>query len=196
MNIIRSVAILAATGVLVGGCGRGNDKQTAQLRSQVAALEQRLDTSTTEAPTTTTAAPASTTSTQPPTTTSTTMRPTTTTVKATTTTTLAPWCTAQAIPASTTKGQLVTVMISSNLPGKAAVLELQTQSIMDPNGSGSATLTAAAPYMDQYGHYSPNTNTIKVAFYAQPLTPQQLLDIFAARPAVVATCSTKYVSLP
>lgn len=47
--------------------------------------------------------------------------------------------------------------------------------------------------MDQYGHYSPKTNNVEVTFYSQPVT----LDQFdSPRPPVLASCSTKYISMP
>lgn len=203
----RLIVILGFAGVLTAGCGSGNDltmsaseRETA-LKAKVSALESEAATSTTTEPTTTTTvAPTTTTSTSSSTTTTTRPRPSTTTtvrklVAAPTTTTMkAPWCTAQAMSSTVTKRTQVVVLVSSNLPGKVASSVLKPNvATMDPNGTGSFTVTAPGGWMDQYGHYSPKTNTVNVEFYAQPVTMDQLLD--GPRPALLTSCKTSYVSV-
>jgi hypothetical protein len=175
------------------GCSSGDDDKTARLEAEVAALRDQI-TSTTVAPTTTTAAP--TTTTLAPTTT--TVRPTTTTtrkpVAPTTTTIKAPWCSAQATSSTVTKGAGVVVLVSSNLPGRVASVGLRNVATMDPNGGGSFTLTAPGGSMDQYGHYSPKTNTVEVKFYdGPPPTIDQLLD--GPAPKLLTSCKTSYISV-
>jgi hypothetical protein len=179
----------------MAGCGSGGDgDRTARLEAEVAALKSQA-TSTTIEPTTTTTVPVTTTTVAP---TTTTVRPTTTTtrkpVAATTTTAKAPWCTAQAMSSTVTKGAGVVVLVSSNLPGRAASVGLRNVAMMDPNGGGSFTLTAPGGWMDQYGHYSPKTNNVEVKFYAgPPPTIDQLLD--GPKPELLTSCKTSYVSV-
>jgi hypothetical protein len=201
MKIRRGAAL--ATGVLfLAGCGSGDGDRTAHLEAEVAALKSQATSTTTVEPTTTTTVPTTTTTVAP--TTTTTVRPTTSTTKkpvtTTTTTTVvtttakAPWCTAQATSSTVTKRAGVVVLVSSNLPGRAASFGLRNVATMDPNGGGSFTVTAPGGQMDQYGHYSPKTNNVEVKFYAgQPPTIDQLLD--GPTPELLTSCKTSYVSV-
>lgn len=196
MRIVGATGALVV-GALMAGCGQGAPTETAHL------VVESSTTTTTAAPTTTTTViPVTTTTVAPVTTTTTAPRPTTTTTVprkvaepvTTTTTKAAPWCTAQAMSGSVVKGTPVVVLVSSNLPGRVASSTLKPSvATMDPNGMGSFTVTAPGGYMDQFGHYSPKTNQVRVDFYAQTPTANQLLG--GTRPALLASCKTSYVSV-
>jgi hypothetical protein len=195
MKILRGAVLLAIGTLTLAGCGSGDGDRTDRLEAEVAALKSQATSTTALEPTTTTTVPVTTTTVAP---TTTTTRPTTTTtrkpVAATTTTAKAPWCTAQAMSSTVTKGTGVVVMVSSNLPGRAASFGLRNVATMDPNGGGSFTVKAPGGSMDQYGQYSPKTNNVEVKFYAgQPPTIDQLLD--GPAPELLTSCKTSYVSV-
>jgi hypothetical protein len=114
--------------------------------------------------------------TQPPTakrvvSSTTTTRPpvTTTTAKA------APWCSARALASPAVKGTTQTIYVTSNLPGLVADVSLKAVP-MDAGGSGQVSFPSPGGQMDQYGHVSPKTVTVRVRFYTAPWTLNDVLD--------------------
>lgn len=190
MHIIRSGAVLAVGGLVLAGCGSG-DNRTARLEAEVAALKSQV-TSTT-GPTTTTLAPTTTTTLAPTTTTVKKVVTTTTRPAPTTTTTMKPWCSATAVPASVTRGMTVTALISSNLPNRT--IRLMGQAVTtDPGGSVSASMAAPGGQITAtMGQILPKTNTVRVDFYAQTPTLTQLID--GPLPPLLASCSAKFISV-
>lgn len=192
--ILSLVVGLAGIGVGIGRRHGGTD-ETAQLRAEVAALRGQV-TATSSAPATpSTAAPTTTTTTTaPPATTTTTMKVVTTTrPPLTTTTTVKPWCSARALTSPVTKGMTETILITSNLPTRAAWIRGQSVTT-DPGGNGTVSFAAPGGQLTAtMGQILPKTNNVKVAFYAQAPTLEQLLD--GPLPPVLASCTTSYVSV-
>lgn len=209
-STVRHIAMGITAGTLVGllaaGCGSGDsldltqDERTAALEAKVAALESEAATSTTIETTTTT----TTTTTAPPTTTTTartvvttpTTKPPVKTLDPATVATAAPWCAARAMVATVTKGMSQTVLITSNLPSKVATVSLNSHQSVTTDPGGNASYSFSAPggqITATMGQVLPKTNTVRVVFYAQPPTLNQLID--GPRPPVLAQCETQFVSV-